>query len=108
HRWCLAASLPPAAPPCFPTRRSSDLGAAEQYGDACEVCGATYRPTDLVNPVSVLSGSKPVKRDSEHYFFKLGDFEEFLHDWTRRDRKSTRLNSSHVSNSYAVFCLKKK
>ncbi|HLQ85240.1 MAG TPA: methionine--tRNA ligase, partial [Salinisphaeraceae bacterium] len=62
-----------------------ECGAAEQYGDACEVCGATYRPTDLLNPVSVLSGSTPVKRDSEHYFFKLGDFEEFLHDWTRSE-----------------------
>src|SRR5699024_9339356 len=58
-------------------------GAADQYGDACEVCGATYRPTELTNPVSVLSGQTPVKRDSEHYFFQLADFEAFLHEWTR-------------------------
>jgi methionyl-tRNA synthetase len=57
----------------------------DQYGDACEVCGATYQPTELKNPVSVLSGATPVERDSEHYFFQLADFEQFLHDWTRSD-----------------------
>ena len=60
-------------------------GAPDQYGDACEKCGATYQPTELINPVSVLSGATPVERDSEHYFFQLGDFEKFLHDWTRSD-----------------------
>ncbi|HAN57088.1 MAG TPA: methionine--tRNA ligase, partial [Betaproteobacteria bacterium] len=58
-------------------------GAQDQYGDGCEVCGATYTPTDLVNPVSAGSGSTPVRRESEHYFFKLGDCETFLRDWTR-------------------------
>src|SRR5699024_8191652 len=58
-------------------------GAADQYGDACEEGGATYRPTELTNPVSVLAGQTPVKRDSEHYFFQLADFEAFLHEWTR-------------------------
>ncbi|MES1999595.1 MAG: methionine--tRNA ligase [Pseudomonadota bacterium] len=58
-------------------------GAQDQYGDGCEVCGATYSPTDLVNPVSAVSGSTPVRRESEHYFFKLGDCEAFLRDWTR-------------------------
>ena len=57
-------------------------GAADQYGDACEACGATYQPTDLKNPISVLSGATPEERESEHYFFRLGDFEAFLHDWT--------------------------
>jgi len=57
----------------------------EQYGDACEVCGATYQPTELKNAVSVLSGKPPIERDSEHYFFQLADFESFLHDWTRSD-----------------------
>jgi len=57
----------------------------DQYGDACEVCGATYQPTELNNPVSVLSGATPVERESEHYFFQLADFESFLHDWTRSD-----------------------
>jgi methionyl-tRNA synthetase len=56
-------------------------GAADQYGDACEVCGATYNPTDLRNPVSVLSGVPPVERESEHYFFRLGDFENSLRRW---------------------------
>ena len=60
-------------------------GAPDQYGDACEKCGATYQPTELINPVSVLSGATPVERDSEHYFFQLADFEKFLHDWTRSD-----------------------
>ena len=60
-------------------------GAGDQYGDSCESCGATYQPTDLKNPVSVLSGAKPIEKESEHYFFKLADFEEFLHEWTRSD-----------------------
>lgn len=63
-----------------------NCGAADQYGDACEVCGATYQPTELGNPVSVLSGATPIERDSEHYFFKLADFEAFLRDWMRADR----------------------
>ena len=54
---------------------------ADQYGDACEVCGATYTPEDLLDPVSVLSGTTPVKRESEHYFFKLSDYEERLRQW---------------------------
>jgi len=55
----------------------------DQYGDACEVCGATYTPEDLIDPVSVLSGTTPVKRESEHYFFKLSEYEERLHEWMR-------------------------
>lgn len=57
-------------------------GAPDQYGDSCEVCGATYSPTDLKNPVSVISGATPVTRESEHFFFKLGDFEPMLREWT--------------------------
>ena len=57
-------------------------GAADQYGDSCEVCGATYLPTELKNPVSALSGATPVEKESEHYFFKLGDFEDMLREWT--------------------------
>jgi methionyl-tRNA synthetase len=56
-------------------------GAADQYGDSCEICGATYTPSDLKNPVSVLSGAAPEARDSEHYFFRLADFEPMLRDW---------------------------
>jgi methionyl-tRNA synthetase len=53
----------------------------DQYGDACEVCGATYAPEDLIDPVSVLSGTTPVKRESEHYFFKLSEYDERLRNW---------------------------
>ena len=53
----------------------------DQYGDACENCGATYTPADLIDPVSVLSGTKPVWRESEHYFFRLSDYEQRLRDW---------------------------
>jgi methionyl-tRNA synthetase len=53
----------------------------DQYGDNCENCGATYAPTDLINPYSVMSGATPVLRDSEHYFFELGKFEPLLRDW---------------------------
>jgi methionyl-tRNA synthetase len=61
-------------------------GAADQYGDSCEVCGATYTPADLVNAVSVVSGTAPVQRESEHLFFKLGDFEPMLREWTGSGR----------------------
>ena len=57
-------------------------GALDQYGDSCEVCGATYTPADLIAPVSVVSGTTPVQRESEHLFFKLGDFEPMLREWT--------------------------
>jgi methionyl-tRNA synthetase len=53
----------------------------DQYGDACENCGATYSPEDLIDPVSVLSGTTPVKRESEHYFFKLSEYESRLKEW---------------------------
>ncbi len=56
-------------------------GAPEQYGDSCEVCGTHYNPMDLKNPVSVVSGTTPVEKESEHYFFKLTDFDRFLHEW---------------------------
>lgn len=55
----------------------------DQYGDACEVCGATYTPADLIDPVSVLSGTTPVKRESEHYFFRLSGYEKRLREWMR-------------------------
>jgi len=58
-------------------------GAVDQYGDSCEVCGATYSPTELKNPRSTISGATPVEKESVHYFFKLPDFEAMLKDWTR-------------------------
>lgn len=57
--------------------------AQDQYGDNCEVCGATYTPADLINPFSTISGATPVEKESEHYFFKLPDFQAFLQQWTR-------------------------
>lgn len=57
--------------------------AADQYGDNCEVCGATYSPTELIEPKSVVSGATPVMRDSEHFFFDLPSFSEMLQAWTR-------------------------
>jgi methionyl-tRNA synthetase len=57
--------------------------AEDQYGDNCEACGATYSPTDLINPVSALSGTTPIEKQSTHYFFKLPEFTEFLKSWTR-------------------------
>ncbi|UTW45437.1 methionine--tRNA ligase [bacterium SCSIO 12696] len=55
----------------------------DQYGDNCEACGATYSPTELINPVSAISGATPIEKESTHYFFKLPEFEAFLEDWTR-------------------------
>jgi len=56
-------------------------GTEDQYGDSCESCGSTYAPTDLVNPRSAVSGSKPVLKKSEHYFVRLSDFEQPLKEW---------------------------
>ncbi|MEN3158243.1 methionine--tRNA ligase [Alkalimonas sp. NCh-2] len=58
-------------------------GALDQNGDSCDVCGATYSPTDVKNPRSVISGATPVLKDSEHFFFDLPAFEQMLKDWTR-------------------------
>jgi len=57
-------------------------GAKDQYGDNCEACGATYSPVELKNAVSVVSGEKPIEKDSEHYFFDLADFTQMLSSWT--------------------------
>lgn len=56
--------------------------AQDQYGDNCEVCGTTYSPTELINPYSAVSGAKPELRESEHFFFKLGECANFLKAWT--------------------------
>ncbi len=58
-------------------------GAADQYGDACEICSATYAPLDLKEAACAMCGKAPVERESEHLFFKLSDFEDFLKGWTR-------------------------
>ena len=56
--------------------------AKDQYGDNCESCGATYSPTELINPYSAVSGATPVLKDTEHFFFKLSECADFLRDWT--------------------------
>ncbi|GAA3580905.1 methionine--tRNA ligase [Marinobacter xestospongiae] len=55
----------------------------DQYGDNCEVCGATYTPAELINPTSAVSGATPIEKESEHYFFRLPEFTDFLQQWTR-------------------------
>ena len=60
-------------------------GAPDQYGDSCEKCGATYTPSDLKNPVSVLSGLPPEQRESEHLFVRLGDFSDMLQNWVANE-----------------------
>ncbi|HSG62847.1 MAG TPA: methionine--tRNA ligase [Pseudomonadales bacterium] len=57
--------------------------AEDQYGDNCEACGATYSPTELIDARSVLSGAAPIAKESEHFFFKLPEFTDFLKSWTR-------------------------
>lgn len=58
-------------------------GAPDQYGDNCEACGTSYSPSELKNPRSAVSGARPEERESEHYFFRLGDFGAMLEQWTR-------------------------
>lgn len=65
--------------------------AEDQYGDNCEVCGATYSPTDLINPKSAISGATPIEKESEHFFFKLPEFTAFLKDWTRAGHLQTEM-----------------
>ncbi|MDX1525009.1 MAG: methionine--tRNA ligase [Pseudidiomarina maritima] len=71
-------------------------GAEDQYGDNCDVCGATYAPTELKNPKSAVSGATPELRQSEHYFFDLPAFEQMLKEWTRsgslQDEMANKLN----------------
>ena len=68
-------------------------GTADQYGDSCENCGATYTPADLVNPVSAVTGTTPVWRESEHLFFRLGAFEEMLRGWLERGALQTQVRA---------------
>lgn len=68
---------------------------ADQYGDACERCGATYNSIDLKNPKSILTGEMPVIRNSKHYFFKLSNYVNFLKKWLdRSDVFQTEIRNS--------------
>jgi len=75
--------------------------AKDQNGDSCDVCGATYAPTELKNPVSAISGATPIQKESEHLFFKLGHFETMLRNWTGNAgnnalaRPAVQLEASH-------------
>jgi methionyl-tRNA synthetase len=62
-------------------------GAEDQYGDVCEKCGATYKPTDLKNPYSVISGDTPILKKSTHLFFKLSEFSDYLRDWLTNNER---------------------
>ncbi len=66
-------------------------GAVDQYGDNCEACGRTYAPTELKNPVSVISGETPIEKESLHYFFKLPDFSDMLREWIHAGHLQTEV-----------------
>jgi methionyl-tRNA synthetase len=68
-------------------------GAKDQYGDNCEVCGATYTPTELKNPVSAISGATPIQKESVHYFFQLDHYEDFLKQWTMSGHLQTEVSN---------------
>lgn len=72
-------------------------GAADQYGDSCEACGATYSPTELKNAYSAVSGARPIEKESEHFFFKLADFEPFLQNWVD---KHVQVQMKHKLNEW--------
>lgn len=57
--------------------------APDQYGDNCEACGSTYSPSELIEPVSTISGATPIEKESEHFFFDLPQFKDMLREWTR-------------------------
>ncbi|QBZ83060.1 Methionine--tRNA ligase [Hydrogenovibrio crunogenus] len=63
----------------------------DQYGDNCEACGATYSPTDLLNPKSAVSGATPVEKETDHLFFELSHFEDMLKGWTHQGHLQTQI-----------------
>lgn len=65
--------------------------APDQYGDNCEACGATYNANELIDPTSIFSGATPELRGSDHYFFDLARYTEFLKTWTRSDAVQTEI-----------------
>ncbi|HET7925829.1 MAG TPA: class I tRNA ligase family protein [Rhodanobacteraceae bacterium] len=75
----------------------------DQYGDSCEVCGKTYNPTDLIEPYSVVSGAKPVEKESTHFFVKLADFEAMLQAWLREREREGGLQSEVVNKLQEWF-----
>jgi len=67
--------------------------AKDQYGDSCEECGATYLSTDIINPVSTVSDTKPVTKKTDHFFFKLSSYETFLKKWISNDTTQTEIKN---------------
>ena len=68
-------------------------GENDQYGDSCEKCGATYSSTEVIDPISVISNSKPIKKKTEHLFFKLSDYEKFLSEWLTDSRVQKEIHN---------------
>ena len=68
-------------------------GAEDQYGDACEECGATYSPTELKKPISIISNTKPSTKKTEHFFFKLSNYTDYLKKWMRRDSVQSEIQN---------------
>ena len=68
-------------------------GAEDQYGDACEECGATYSPTELKNPISIISNTKPSTKKTEHFFFKLSNYTDYLKKWMKRDSVQSEIQN---------------
>jgi methionyl-tRNA synthetase len=75
----------------------------DQYGDSCEVCGKTYNPTDLIGPYSVVSGAKPVEKESTHFFVKLANFEPMLKRWLEERRAAGGLQGEVVNKLQEWF-----
>jgi len=67
--------------------------AKDQYGDSCEECGATYLSTDIINPISTVSDTKPVTKKTDHFFFKLSSYETFLKKWVSNDTTQTEIKN---------------
>lgn len=72
--------------------------AKDQYGDSCEVCGSTYNPTELIKPYSAVSGATPVRKETEHHFFKLSDCEDFLKKWTKSETTQGKTLQGEAAN----------
>ena len=68
-------------------------GAEDQYGDACEECGATYSPTELEKPISIISNTKPSTKKTEHFFFKLSNYTDYLKKWMKRDSVQSEIQN---------------
>ena len=68
-------------------------GAEDQYGDACEECGATYSPTELKKPISIISNTKPSTKKTEHFFFKLSNYTDYLKKWMKRESVQSEIQN---------------